>query len=589
MAVSQAPLEVVPLGGLGEFGMNMMARHLGRDDHRRRCRRRCSRTRTARRRSDHAGSDLSAESAASSALVLTHGHEDHIGGVPYVVAARRRAGLRHAAHAGARRAEAGRTRHRAPAIACTPVRPARSRARSARSRSSSSASRTAFPTASRSPSTRRSARSSTPATSRSIRRRSTASTSTSTASRRSASEGVLALFADSTNIDRPGFTGSELEVVERVRGDLHVRDGPAGRRDVLVEHLSDADARRLAEQFEPQGRVRRPRHDRRTPRSRMRLGYLRCRPGVQIRDCDVAALPGAGRALHRDRIAGRAAIGAVAHRHRRSPPREARPRRHGGAVGAGDSRQREGDRPRHQPPRPAAAPTSSRGTKHVHVSGHGSEEELKLVLSLVRPRYFVPVHGEYRQLAQHARVAERVTRGSRRADDVLLTENGDSCSFDADGAPHRRQGADGPRADRRHARRRGRRRSAARPAAPRRRRPRLPVVAISKQTGALDGVARDRHARRRRRWTTSEALLGDARSACSPSASASSSVEERTDPGLLRRSMRVEAPALLPQADGTAAARAARRHGDLIARGHRHRPCRDAPASLSASRCSRRR
>src|SRR5439155_17142425 len=48
------------------------------------------------------------------------------------------------------------------------------------------------------------------------------------------------------------------------------------------------------------------------------------------------------------------------------------------------------------------------GIKHVHVSGHGSEEELKLMLSLVRPRYFIPVHGEYRQLAQHARVARMV-------------------------------------------------------------------------------------------------------------------------------------------------------------------------------------
>src|SRR6185503_9161264 len=49
------------------------------------------------------------------------------------------------------------------------------------------------------------------------------------------------------------------------------------------------------------------------------------------------------------------------------------------------------------------------GMKHVHVSGHGSEEELKLVISLVKPRYFVPIHGEYRQLARHARMAKLVS------------------------------------------------------------------------------------------------------------------------------------------------------------------------------------
>ena len=41
----------------------------------------------------------------------------------------------------------------------------------------------------------------------------------------------------------------------------------------------------------------------------------------------------------------------------------------------------------------------------IHVSGHASAEELKLVLNLVRPRYFVPIHGEYRQLAKHAQLA----------------------------------------------------------------------------------------------------------------------------------------------------------------------------------------
>ena len=73
--------------------------------------------------------------------------------------------------------------------------------------------------------------------------------------------------------------------------------------------------------------------------------------------------------------------------------------------------------------------------KHVHVSGHGSEEELKLVLSLVRPKYFVPIHGEYRQLARHARMAALVSPGTK----VLLAENGDVIRFDADGGADRRR------------------------------------------------------------------------------------------------------------------------------------------------------
>src|SRR4029450_4327116 len=72
--------------------------------------------------------------------------------------------------------------------------------------------------------------------------------------------------------------------------------------------------------------------------------------------------------------------------------------------------------------------------KQVHVSGHGSAEELKLVLSLVRPRYFVPIHGEYRQLSQHARVATRVMSGSDRKVQVLLAQDGDILQFADQGA-----------------------------------------------------------------------------------------------------------------------------------------------------------
>ena len=83
------------------------------------------------------------------------------------------------------------------------------------------------------------------------------------------------------------------------------------------------------------------------------------------------------------------------------------------------------------------------GIKHVHVSGHGSEEELKLMLSLVKPRYFIPVHGEYRQLSQHGASPRGYSRGASRRPEILLAENGDVLQFDATAraSPARRRSA----------------------------------------------------------------------------------------------------------------------------------------------------
>jgi len=64
----------------------------------------------------------------------------------------------------------------------------------------------------------------------------------------------------------------------------------------------------------------------------------------------------------------------------------------------------------------------------VHVSGHASQEELKLVLNLVRPAWFLPVHGEYRHLVQHARLAQRVGIPQERC--IVMT-NGDVVAFSA--------------------------------------------------------------------------------------------------------------------------------------------------------------
>ncbi len=68
----------------------------------------------------------------------------------------------------------------------------------------------------------------------------------------------------------------------------------------------------------------------------------------------------------------------------------------------------------------------------LHVSGHGSMEELRLVLNLVRPRYFVPVHGEYRQLAKHARLAEHLRNVG--LEETFVCETGDVLEIDQRGA-----------------------------------------------------------------------------------------------------------------------------------------------------------
>lgn len=65
----------------------------------------------------------------------------------------------------------------------------------------------------------------------------------------------------------------------------------------------------------------------------------------------------------------------------------------------------------------------------IHVSGHGSQEDLKLMLRLVRPKFFIPIHGEYRQLMMHARLAEGVGMSPK---DIFVIEDGQKVRLTAD-------------------------------------------------------------------------------------------------------------------------------------------------------------
>jgi ribonuclease J len=71
------------------------------------------------------------------------------------------------------------------------------------------------------------------------------------------------------------------------------------------------------------------------------------------------------------------------------------------------------------------------GLEKVHVSGHGSQDDMVELLRRVRPRYLVPVHGEYRMLVQHARLA---AAAGFSADAVLVAEDGDVLSLSSHGA-----------------------------------------------------------------------------------------------------------------------------------------------------------
>ena len=348
--------------------------------------------------------------------------------------------------------------------------------------------------------------------------------------------GVLALFADSTNIDRRGFTGSESEIVEAFEeiftsttGRLIVAAFSSSiyRMQLLVDLAAQFD-RKVA--FVGRGMVQ-------NSEIAQRLGYLRIPAGVQIRDADVGSYAAQDVLCMATGSQGEpmSALSRIAindHRYVKIGPDDtvvlsarAIP---GNEIAIGRVINHIARR---------GADVIHEGIKHVHVSGHGSEEELKLMLSLVRPRYFVPIHGEFRQLSQHARVAERVFAGREPKPQILLVENGDVLQFDADGArlagkttvgrvliDGTRTGEIGDQVlrDRRHLAEDGLV---------------VPVVAINKQTGALEGVPE--MVTRGFVMDESDTLLADGARLLAEVV-AQASLEERTDQGLIKEKLRVE-------------------------------------------------
>ena len=346
-------------------------------------------------------------------------------------------------------------------------------------------------------------------------------------------EGVLVLLGDSTNVERKGVSGSERDVVDgfeeiftSARGRIVVAmfSSSIYRMQILVD-LADQFDRKVA--FVGRGVQE-------NSQIAQRLGYLRVPPGVQIRDSELREYPSQDVVCICTGSQGepQAALPRIAiddHRHAKIDMDD---------VVVFSAREIPGNEKaigrvmNHIAKR--GADIVHEGIKHIHVSGHGSEEELKLMLSLVRPRYFVPIHGEYRQLARHARIARSVSPATK----VVLAENGDVIRIDDEGARVADKVAagriliDGTRSgevgdevlrDRRHLAGDGLV---------------VPVVAISRQTGALEETP-DVITRGFVLDARTEALLKEIPGLVGATID-EASVAERTDSGLIKEKIRVD-------------------------------------------------
>ncbi|MCI0418299.1 MAG: ribonuclease J [Acidobacteria bacterium] len=246
------------------------------------------------------------------------------------------------------------------------------------------------------------------------------------------SRGVLALFADSTNSERSGFTPSETTVIERLDEIFH-----HARKKVVVCCFTSSIHRiqivlDLAQKYNRKV-VLGGRSMLANTKIASELGFLKIPDAILIRPQEARKLPP-------ERV-------AMLMTGSQGEPMAALPRL---AVDNYKNIVIEPDDSVIISARviPGNEKTISRMINHiykhdahvyyddgslppVHVSGHASAEELKLLLNLVRPKFFVPIHGEYRQLFRHAELAKRVRAVKNK---VLIAETGDRIQFSEEDA-----------------------------------------------------------------------------------------------------------------------------------------------------------
>ncbi len=243
-------------------------------------------------------------------------------------------------------------------------------------------------------------------------------------------QGVLALFSDSTNSERPGYTPSEVNVRRHMEQIFHT-----SKRKIIMACFASSIHRiqiilDLAREF---GRrvVLVGRSMKENIAIAREMGYLSVPEGVLADMREVARLQDRELVLISTGSQGEpmAALTRMALGKHKEFTVETDDSVILSARVIPGNESRISHLVNHFCRRGAIVYDESRWA--VHVSGHASQEELKLMLNLTRPQYFIPIHGEYRQLFQHTMLARETGIPAER---ILLAETGDIISFSSRGA-----------------------------------------------------------------------------------------------------------------------------------------------------------
>ncbi len=244
--------------------------------------------------------------------------------------------------------------------------------------------------------------------------------------------GVLLLLSDSTNVDRPGYTSSERAVMPRFEEIFN-----RAEHRIIVSCFSSS-IHRLQQILDISADMGRKvaflgRSMLTTTEIAHNLGLLQVPDNTLIRPQDIMAMPRGKVVVVVSGTQGEpmSAMSRIAVDNHKNLSLDS------GDIVVLSSRMIPGNeksigRMLNHVARRGCEVVAGSMNPPVHVSGHGSSEELKLMLNLIRPRYFVPVHGEYWQMSKHAKLASHLkTLG---LEDTFIMESGQVLEIDHHGA-----------------------------------------------------------------------------------------------------------------------------------------------------------